>query len=294
MPDNRLRVRKSGVTALPNDLIDRLLSHRDGAAALLFLYLSRHDGAPLEEAKTRLALDDDSFLRAAALLRDIGLVEEADARPAEDPARLSLIRQADPAFSALCGFYEKTAGRLLRRAELAALGEAYDTLRLPAPVLMTLITGLAQGGKLSSGVFLTEARRWAERGLYTLEQAEEYLQSQGRRQEERRTVARLLGLSGRELSPTERKYLDGFLDMGFPPEVIERAYDKTVLNTGALKWPYLHKILENWHKAGLLTLEEIDRGDAPPVAPPERAAGEGLSDYSEKIRRHLANKHKQG
>ena len=55
-------------------------------------------------------------------------------------------------------------------------------------------------------------------------------------------------------------------------EVIAMAYERTCLNTGGLNWPYMNKILQRWHEAGLHTAEQIRSGDRKPV--PQGASGE--------------------
>ena len=75
---------------------------------------------------------------------------------------------------------------------------------------------------------------------------------------------RLLGLGDRRPSPSEEKYLLSWLEMGFSPEAVELAYDKTVLKCRELKWSYLNGILRRWHEKGLHTLAEIQAGDAAP------------------------------
>ena len=49
--------------------------------------------------------------------------------------------------------------------------------------------------------------------------------------------------------------------MGFTLDAIELAYDRTVTNTGALKWGYMNKILQTWHEKKLHTPAEIDAND---------------------------------
>ena len=38
-------------------------------------------------------------------------------------------------------------------------------------------------------------------------------------------------------------------------------YDRTVTNTGALKWSYMNKIMQSWHENGLHSAAEIESGD---------------------------------
>jgi hypothetical protein len=50
------------------------------------------------------------------------------------------------------------------------------------------------------------------------------------------------------------------------------AYERTCINTGALKWPYMNSILTRWHEAGLHTADQIQSGDLRKV--PKGASGE--------------------
>ena len=74
---------------------------------------------------------------------------------------------------------------------------------------------------------------------------------------------RALGLGERAPSPSEEKYLTAWQEMGFAPEAVALAADKTILKCHELKWPYCNGILKRWHEAGLHTPEEIQSGDRP-------------------------------
>jgi DnaD/phage-associated family protein len=89
---------------------------------------------------------------------------------------------------------------------------------------------------------------------------------------------RALGLGDRQPVASEEKYLTAWQEMGFPPETVALAYDKTVLKCHELKWPYCNGILKRWHEAGLHTAEEVQAGDRP--ARQDRAAGQEQTDVA--------------
>jgi len=92
---------------------------------------------------------------------------------------------------------------------------------------------------------------------------------------------RVLGLGDRLPVASEEKYLAAWQEMGFPPETVAIAYDKTVLKCHELKWPYCNGILKRWHEAGLHTPEEVEQGDRPAAKRTEggtqKPAGEDVS-----------------
>ena len=87
----------------------------------------------------------------------------------------------------------------------------------------------------------------------------------------------------REPAPSEEKYLTAWLEMGFGPEAVAIAYDKTILRCGELKWAYCNGILKKWHEANLHTTEEIEAGDRAgqkTAAAVQQAVPAGQEDYS--------------
>ena len=122
---------------------------------------------------------------------------------------------------------------------------------------------------------------WEREGIFSIDAAESYIRRQGELKAGERELAPVLGITGRPLSATERKYLDSWTQMGFRAETVGMAYDRTVTNTGRLAWRYMDSILKSWHAKGLHTPEEIAAGDPTPgfrkaegKAPARPAGGE--------------------
>lgn len=108
-----------------------------------------------------------------------------------------------------------------------------------------------------------EAYRWADEGIDTLETASFYVQQQLQLHTRVQQLRQLLQIDQRRLTPAEEKYLVSWIRMGFRDDTIRMAYERTCLNTGALKWAYMNSILTSWHEQNLHTPEEILAGDAP-------------------------------
>ena len=74
--------------------------------------------------------------------------------------------------------------------------------------------------------------------------------------------------------------------MGFPPETVEIAYDKTIYKCHELKWPYCNGILKRWHEAGLHTPEEVAAGDRKPA---KAQPGNQTAISNEEMRKYVQN-----
>ena len=105
------------------------------------------------------------------------------------------------------------------------------------------------------------AYMWRRMGVDTAEAAEEYLKEQARLRGREREILPLLDITGRAPLEQEREYLDAWVNMGFPNDVIRLAYERTVMKKQALHWSYMNSILKSWHSKGLHTVAEISAGE---------------------------------
>ena len=115
-----------------------------------------------------------------------------------------------------------------------------------------------------------EAYHWADQGIDTMEEAAAYMQLRLDRHTKAAQIRKILQLGDRKLTPGEEKLVIQWLDWGFGTAEIAKAYEKTCMNTGGLKWPYLNSILKSWHEQGLHSLAAIEAGDKAPGAPNSR------------------------
>lgn len=186
---------------------------------------------------------------------------------------------------------QRRLGRVLSSVDLKILYGLYDYLGLPAEVISLLVTYCAHeaakapdGGRpLRMRQVEKEAYAWKRSGVDTADRAVEHLKRLELRREKSAEVLRALQIVDRAPAPSERKYIENWLELGFSPAAIALAYDRTVLQTGDLKWPYLNSILKSWHQKNLHTVAEIEAGDAPaqkkgrePAASPASAGSRDL------------------
>lgn len=277
----RYIIRQNAPLTITAEDADRLLSLHSGDAALLYLYLLRNDGECDAKAAAALGVRTP-YTECMSLLQKVGLVKSVP-QPAPQLAptteipeytaeEISRRCETDGDFRVLVSETGNRLGRMLSGADLKTLFGIYDYLGLPTDVILLLVSWCIQESKRKFGAgrmptlhqIEKEAYLWARLELFSFELADKYLRTRQQRQTESALLAQALGIRDRVLSPTEEKYLTAWLDMGFPQDVILRAYDKTVLKKGELTWPYMNRILENWHQKGLHTIAEIEAGDKPP------------------------------
>jgi DnaD/phage-associated family protein len=294
---------------IPQRDLNALIAAHDGDVALLYLYFLSRGGDP-EGAARELCRTGSDIAAAEEKLRRLGILpgsaaaERAETRPApadELPeytaAEIARRSEEDGSFKAVVTETQRVLGRTLSGADLKALFGIYDYLALPPEVILELLDFCVERcrdrygpGRLPSmRVVEKEAYVWANRELLTMEQAEEYIEEYKKRGQSVSKAKAVLGIRGRDLTSTEQRYVEEWLDMGFGAEMLEAAYDRTVTNTGSMKWPYMNKILTSWHEKGLHTPEDIAEKDGAPrrAAPPttaKKSNAERISALKNKIR----------
>lgn len=282
MANETYSVSSPACVSIPVTDVEALLTCRNSDCLRVYLYLKRWD-KPREDRRVSEDLGMPLKAVQAALtdLRRLGLLSApVPAAPAEelpqyDAAYIAERTHADPDFRALLDEAAQVLGRKLSTSEMQKLFGIYDDLGLPAEVVLTLMNYCKEqwAEKYGPGRVPTmrqiekEAYVWARLEILTLEQADTYI---ARRQEKRdkvRCFRHALGIRDRELSATEQNYLEQWADLGFAEDAVLLAYDRTVTQTGGLKWPYMNKILQSWHQKGLHTPAEIAEGDTRPGRP---------------------------
>ena len=135
-----------------------------------------------------------------------------------------------------------------------------------------------------------EAWYWAGQEIMNIDAAEEHLARCRARRETAEQAKEVLQIRGRSLTVSEQKYLDSWLELGFRPEALSIAYDRTVLRTGKLTWKYMDTILKSWSDRQLFTPEEIEAGDP---AKRSRDRTSSVSNNGEKEIEDLRKLHQQ-
>jgi hypothetical protein len=280
-------------------------------AALLYLYVLRTGGAlDIRDAAKTLNRSEAAVSSSWAFLGKLGLLKYDDsvAPPQKDElpeyTAEDIRRELDngTVFASLVQEVQKLLGRILTSDDLIRLFGIYDNLGLPPEVIFQLISYCIyefrkkyenhqeRNRRMPSMRYIEKAAyTWEREGIFTLEQAEQYLKRLESKQSMTEDVKRCLQIRDRALSSGERKYIESWLDLLYP-EMIEIAYDKTVLKTGRCVELY-DSIITCWHQRACALcdiLRKDVKGPLPQKAAPKKTApaANGLADY-ERMKKYL-------
>ena len=147
----------------------------------------------------------------------------------------------------------------LSNAEVKKLTGLYTQYSLSPEYIVTLAANKAKNGRTTVKIICNEAIRLSEKGIDNVEALDAYLKNLEESTGAEWEFRRILGIYGRNLSPSEKGYFKKWSEeLGYSTAIVTEAYDIAVLNTKTGKGDlrYMDKILTDWHEAGCRTVNE--------------------------------------
>ena len=269
--------------AVPCDIADAHLKLARELELKVLLWLLRHDGTrELGELAAWLG-KPEADLQAAAqywvnkgvltmrnaqcVMRNDEVVPQApaiDLPPARPTQQQILTRTAeDTNLRALFAEADKLLGRTMGYDGQCALLMLHDHHGLPCEVITMLLHYAKQVGKTATAYVEAVGKDWAQRGIATLEQADEQIEQLKANMGLWHALKARTGIAAPRPTDKQHAMLRKWAsDWKFGLDMIAAAYDEAAERTGKVSFSYMNKVLENWHAAGIATPEQAAAAQA--------------------------------
>lgn len=270
--------KKSGAFPVPAAFVDTYMCQADAVYVKIYLYALRHsfknDGAALSISAIAAAVgvSEADVVQAFAYWDSVSVVSfqhdgeqfsleflELDTKPAKTERKV--IAPSQPRYTiddvnramrdngnmkSMFRLAEQLLGKMLNNNDLKVLYSFHDWLHLPCEVVLLLIEYCISLGKTDLRYIEKVACTWAERGIVTMEAANAFIRKKASENADETRVKRILQISGRDLTEAERQYIHTWVDSYQADDMaIKEAYERTVLNTGKISFPYIDAVLKN-------------------------------------------------
>ncbi len=239
---------------------------------LLCAALLQNEAQGAAELSAASGLSADETAAAIAYWRGAGvLISDKKAPVAPTPTPTVTAEPADPYRSseylaqriedgnlrALLSECARIYGQMPSKVEIETVLYLLDACGLEADFILTLFSYCYAMGKKSYRYAERVAKTLTDSGIHTVSALDAYIQRQNLFHSAEGKIRRLFGLGERALTAKESEHVTTWVaDFKYDEDVIGLAYDITVNNSGKASIHYAHKILADWHTAGVRSLSE--------------------------------------
>lgn len=149
-------------------------------------------------------------------------------------------------------------GKLFNIAEVEIVVGLLDYLHLDSDYILLLFSHCQKMGKKSLRYIEKLAIGLFDDGIMDYEELDAHLQAIEDTSKMEKQLRRLFGAGRRSLTAKEKDAFSRWAGKWkMPYELIEKAYEITVENTGGASIPYCNAVLEKWYQSGYTTLEQV-------------------------------------
>lgn len=246
-------------------------------------------GQDAKKVAERLKATETDVLYAWGYWKGKGYLQEEKKQETERPALVSSVR---PDYSPrelalyikidkvrkLFDSAQKKLGKMLSQQDMSLLFSFYDWLGLPMEVIELLLSYCTASGHTGMRYIEKVAIGWAEEGVNTVEKAAEYIEL---RKTGYRSILQAFGQNRMPVAAEEAYMKKWLQEYKLPLDVVKLACERTVMQTGKASFAYADRILENWKKAGVSAVADVQAQDA-------RLCGEKGAEYTDHTDRRKA------
>lgn len=162
-------------------------------------------------------------------------------------------------FTQLLYIAQKLMGKVFTPRDCEVFAYLYDSLQMSAELLEYLAEYCAQNDHKSIRYLEMVALNWKEQGIQTAEQARGQAASFN---SDCFGVMKAFGLNDRRPGEAEVKIIRRwFQEWGFGKELVMEACARTLTATHKPSFPYADRILSDWKKDGIKTMEDVKKRD---------------------------------
>ncbi|MBE6799514.1 MAG: DnaD domain protein [Ruminococcaceae bacterium] len=181
-------------------------------------------------------------------------------------------------------------GRYLRDSEKSTLTWLYDDQGLSASLILMIVGFAVSEGRPNIGFIERTAVEWVNDGVTDIESAEKRLVDMRNRRSAWRVVETAMGLEHRSPSKAELETAEKWVNVwGYGRDIIRLAYETCVDNTSKFSMPYIKKIMSEWHKAGVKTVEDIEKLQKPQKASDKTSDNQYMDFFNTLIKKNEEN-----
>lgn len=273
--------------AVPAQVVDNYIKLASASQLKTLLWICRHISEPIDAAKISQEIGysvgdvDDALTVIAGWGVLIGTDVTVSSAPVpsekpkitEQPKHFEEIAASkpsseqimtrckeDPEILAMFSDIEKMLGKTLGYDSRSTLLMMHDHYGLPIEVIYMLVDYCKSVGKSGFSYISKVGKTWGEKEIDTIKKADEQIKILNSCNKLWKEFAEMAGIQNPRPSSSQSAYLRTWsVELKFNVEMIYLAYEEMLNHSSKISFPYMNKILMNWHSKGIKTPDDIEK-----------------------------------
>ncbi|MBE6810883.1 MAG: DnaD domain protein [Ruminococcaceae bacterium] len=286
---------------MPSIVVDKYIKIATETQLKVLLFLMRNISQEIDSSKIADALslpksevEDALLFWSQRELLNCEQVNEQDKKPviinSSLPSRTDVIKRGleDENLKFLLREAQLKFGRNLKQNESQLLVSLYDDYDMKVSVILLLLGYAAREGKCNLSFVKKTAAEWLENGVETVEAADELIAKQAKQNLAWSIVQNAFGIDRRKPSTKELELSNIWInEWKISVNLLKAAYDTCIDSKAKLSMPYIAKIIEQWHKEGVTSADEIKKNQASKPQVKNDYAGYDLDQYEKMLKQKI-------
>lgn len=203
--------------------------------------------------------EEEREVKAEAETKDAILSSAATERmPSYTGLELDTIVRENPAIVEVLNEAQRILGYMFKTGELNDIVAMSEYLGLTGEYILCAVRYGHERGIKKLSAIKSMVLRFMQEGITTEAALKEHIALLEKRYSFEGRLRKLFGLGERKLTAKEAQIAASWADDGISEELLTKAYEITVNNTGKPSMPYTAKIIASWKERGVKTVADID------------------------------------
>lgn len=271
--------------AVPTQVTDNYIKLASASQLKTLLWICRHISEPIDASviSKEIGYKEGDVADALTVIAGWGVIADDGFSAPVEPPKPTVIEEPtkqlieieaskptgeqiaarckeSPEILAMFSDVEKMLGKTLGNDSRSILLMMHDHYGLPIEVIYMLVDYCKSVGKSGFSYISKVGKTWGEKEIDTIEKADEQIKQLNSCNKLWSEFATMAGIQNPRPSSSQSAYLRTWsIELKFGVEMIFLAYEEMLNHSSKISFPYMNKILMNWHSKGVKTPEDIDR-----------------------------------
>ena len=180
--------------------------------------------------------------------------------PAYTGAQILAFVERNKDFRALCNECQNVLGKSFTAHDYKNVQYLKDYYKFSDEYVLLLLEHCVDVEKANWDYIRKTAAKLYDEGVTSYSKLEAHFSARRNKRSLEYKIRKLLGIGDREFTKWEKGYIEKWIELKIPINVIAKAYEITIDGcNGKMVYKYMGTVLDNWHMAGIKTAEDVEK-----------------------------------